>query len=166
MKLSVFRELLQAHTGEPFRLVLPNQKTVPVCFHITEVAHVQKRFIDCGGTFRETETCQLQAWVWEDDDHRLLAGKMAGVLDLATTRGVLPAGRDLDIEIEYEDATLSQYTVADYTASPDGVAFRLAAKHTDCLAKELCCPPTPTPKVLTMTQSAETACCGGATGCC
>ena len=118
--------------------MLPSKNAVPVCFHITEVAHVQKRFIDCGGRLHTTHTCQLQAWVWTDTDHRLLAGKMAGVLNIA--KKALPEDQDLDIEIEYEDVTISQYPVTGYTVTADAVTFMLGYKHTDCLAKDICLP--------------------------
>ncbi|MBC8141192.1 MAG: hypothetical protein H7Y38_07100 [Armatimonadetes bacterium] len=160
MTLETFKGLLQAHPQKQFHLTLPNHQTVPICFHITEVAHVQKRFIDCGGKPHTAETCQLQAWVWQDTDHRLLAGKMAGVLDLAKT--VLPA-HDLDIEIEYEDTVISQYPVASYTVTSNAVVLNLSHKHTDCLAKELCCPPQKPPMLLPQVEA--TGCCAGS-GCC
>lgn len=162
MKLSEFKNLLQTHRDKPFHLILPSRETVPVSFHITEVAHVQKRFIDCGGKRHTTDTCQLQAWVWEDTDHRLLAGKMADVLDLART--VLPDGQDLDIEIEYEDTTISQYRVESCTVTDEAVVLNLASKHTDCLAKETCLPRAP----LALGMAAEPGCCGtaSASGCC
>jgi len=160
MKLSQFEDLLKANPGKPFHLILPGQKSVPISFHITEVAHVTKKFIDCGGRMHIQQTCQLQAWVWTDTDHRLLSGKMAGVLELAKTRGVLPAGEDLDIEIEYEDAAISQYTLASSAVTADAVVLTLESKHTDCLAREIC---LPTP--LTMASS-ETQRCGCAPGCC
>ncbi len=149
MKLSAFKVLLEAHREKQFRLVLPNENAVPVCFHITEVAHVQKRFIDCGGKTHTTQTCQLQAWVWRDSEHRLLAGKMADILNIS--KKVLPEGQDLDLEIEYEETTISQYPVTSYTVSEDAVTLRLGYKHTDCLAKDVCLPNTP---------SNEAGCCG------
>lgn len=152
MKLSAFKNLLQSHRDKQFRLVLPNQNAIPVSFHITEVAHIQKRFIDCGGKLHTTHTCQLQAWVWTDAEHRLLSGKMADVLNLA--KNVLPEGQDLDIEIEYEDATISQYPVAGFAVTSDAVVLNLAFKHTDCLAKERCLTPLP------MAQNRASGCCG------
>ena len=152
MRLSAFKDLLQAYRDKPFRLILPNQNAVPVSFHITEVAHIQKRFIDCGGQLHTTHTCQLQAWLGPDDDHRLMAGKMADVLTLA--KDVLPEGQDLDIEIEYEDATITQYPIASYTVAEDAVIFSLAFKHTDCLAKDRCLP------LLPMAQTTAADCCG------
>lgn len=160
MKLSQFTNLLQEHSDKPFRLVLPGAGVVPVSFHITEVGHVTRRFIDCGGKLHTVQTCQLQAWLGKDSDHRLLAGKMAGVLNLAGAKGVLPAGEDLDVEIEYEDAVLSQYPVADHSITEDAVVLRLASKHTDCLAKESCLPSLP------MAAEAEVGCGCGPSGCC
>jgi hypothetical protein len=156
MKLEQFKDLLQTHREKQFRLVLPNQTTVPISFHITEVAHVRKRFIDCGGKLHTTDTCQLQAWLGDDTDHRLQAGKMADVLGLAGQ--VLPEGQDLDIEIEYEDAVISQYPVADYTVTEDAVVLNLASRHTDCLAKETCLPRAP--RLPLPLGKAAAACCG------
>ena len=155
MKLSAFKALLEAHREKPFRLVLPNADAIPVSFHITEVAHVQKRFIDCGGKVHTTHTCQLQVWLGPDTDHRLIAGKMANVLNIANK--VLPEGQDLDIEIEYEDTTISQYPVTSYTATEGDVTLHLGYKHTDCLAKDLCLPPS----------AGAAGCCGTTdSGCC
>lgn len=156
MKLSAFKDLLQSHREKQFRLVLPNRNAVPISFHITEVAYVQKRFIDCGGKLHTTHTCQLQAWLGPDTDHRLQAGKMADVLNLA--KHALPEGQDLDIEIEYEDAAISQYPVSGFAVTEDAVSLNLALKHTDCLAKDRCLP------MLPMAQSRAAGCCGP--GCC
>ncbi len=77
MNLREFKDLLETHSGRSFRLLLPDGNPVPVSFHVTEVGRIRKTFLDCGGTLRETDTCQLQVWVGEDDDHRLAAGKLA-----------------------------------------------------------------------------------------
>jgi len=156
MKLSAFKALLEAHREKQFRLVLPSANAVPVCFHITEVAYIQKRFIDCGGRLHTTHTCQLQAWVWTDTDHRLLAGKMADVLNIA--KKVLPEGQDLDIEIEYEDVTISQYPVTGYKVTDYAVTLTLAYKHTDCLAKDVCLPTLPM-------ANGSGSCCGPSCNC-
>ena len=121
--------------------------------------HVTKKFIDCGGKLHTAQSCQLQAWLGTDTDHRLYAGKMAGVLNLARAKGVLPEGEDLDVEIEYEDAAISQYTVESITASDSAVVLTLAGKHTDCLAKESCLPSLPM-------AAGAAAGCGCGPGCC
>jgi hypothetical protein len=162
MTLSQFKILLQDNRDKGFRLILPDDNAVPISFHITEVAYVQKTFIDCGGTVRETRTCQLQAWIGPDEDHRIAAGKMADVLGRAAH--FLPSD-DLELEIEYEEATISQYPVAHAEVSDEFVTLHLTHKHTACLAPELCIVPTVGfgSIALPMTQGA----CGcGPSGCC
>ena len=158
MKLSRLTDLLQSQAEKPFHLVLPGENPIPVSFHVTEVGHVTKKFIDCGGRLHTLQSCQLQAWLGPDADHRLLAGKMAGVLNLARAKGVLPAGDDLDVEIEYEDTAISQYTVSLATVTDHAVVLTLAAKHTDCLAKDVCLPSLP--------MAAGASSCGCGPGCC
>jgi len=152
MKLNQLNALLDANRGKRFLLQLPDRRSVPVSFHVTEVGHVNKKFIDCGGALHTVQTCQLQVWVGEDADHRLNAGKLADILKLS--RAVVPNG-DLDVEIEYEDAVISQYPIAEHSVTDDAVVLLLTTKHTDCLAKEKCGVP-----------AAEGPSCCGPAGCC
>ena len=135
MKLHEFKSLLRREQGKHFRLQLPNGSPVPVSFHVTEVGRVQKNFIDCGGVTRETVACQLQVWVGEDYNHRIETEKASKILDKA--RPLLP-DESVPVEIEYEDEVISQYTIDDYETNAEAIVLRLAPKHTDCLAKELC----------------------------
>lgn len=154
MTLSQLKTLLGEHREKRFRLILPDDNAVPAAFHITEVAHVQRRFIDCGGKLHATDTCLLQVWLGPDSDHRLLAGKMADVLNIA--KRVLPESDDLEVEIEYEETTISQYPVVYWEVAGDSVILHLGRKHTDCLAKEVCLPASLQPGV------ASEGCCGPA----
>lgn len=138
MKLKELKTLLEANRTKQFLLMLPDQNEVPVSFHITEVGQVNKTFIDCGGKVHSTQTCQLQAWVGDDEDHRLNAGKLLDILKLSAS--IVP-GNDIDVEIEYEDTIISQYPVEDYSVNDEAVVLHLTTKHTDCLAKELCLVP-------------------------
>ncbi len=135
MTLHALRTLLRDHPHGHFRLLLPDGNSVPVSFHITEVGHVHKTFIDCGGTLRESHTCLLQVWVGEDFDHRIETGKMAAILEKAST--ILPDATVL-VEFEYEDRVISQYKVVAHDVTPEHVTITLAHKHTECLAPELC----------------------------
>jgi hypothetical protein len=152
MKLNQLNALLDANRDKRFLLQLPDQKNVPVSFHVTEVGHVNKKFIDCGGALHTTQSCQLQVWVGEDVDHRLNAGKLADILKLA--RAVVPSDA-LDVEIEYEDTILSQYPISNFQVTSDAVVLQLTTKHTDCLAKDKCVTPA----------ASGPSCCGPA-GCC
>ena len=164
MKLHQFSALLEAHPEKPFHLILPGENVVPASFHITEVGHVTKKFIDCGGKRHTAQSCQLQVWLGSDADHRLHAGKMAGVLNLARAKGILPDGEDLDVEIEYEDAVLSQYPIASCAVTNSAVVLHLTLKHTDCLAKESCLPRLP--MAAGAVAGAGTSSCGCGADCC
>jgi hypothetical protein len=159
MKLSELKSLLTAHSDRHFRIALPVGGAVPVSFHVTEVGRLHKTFLDCGGTLRETTTCQLQIWVGEDYDHRIETGKMASILDKATS--LLPDD-SIPVEIEYEDRVISQYTLAGHELTDDAVVLLLAHKHTECLAPELCGLPAldRLPAI-----GVKSSCCGPA-GCC
>lgn len=163
MTLSQFKILLQDNRDKGFRLVLPDQSAVPISFHVTEVAFVQKTFIDCGGTMRELKTCQLQAWLGPDEDHRIAAGKMADVLGRAAH--FLPSD-DLELEIEYETSVISQYAVAGAEISAEFVTLQLATKHTACLAPELCLAPAPKSSLISLEMAPSNACGCGPSGCC
>ena len=154
MKLIELKQLLNTHPDHAFQLRLPDGSPVPVSFHITEVAHVRKKFIDCGGRMHEDETCQIQAWVGNDDEHRIANRKLVGILKKA--EAFLP-GDHLPVEVEYEQTTLSQYPVAEAEVGDGVVVLHLRPKHTDCLAKEVCIPETPASAGCGCTPG---ACCG------
>ena len=136
MTLHELKSILRTHPLSHPRLILPDGDHVPAHFHITEVGHVAKRFIDCGGTVHDaTNTCLLQTYVADDVDHRLYASGFAKILDLG--QQVLPH-ENLEVEVEYEDCGVSQYPIESAEAVGEQVEIRLRDKHTDCLAKEKC----------------------------
>lgn len=138
MTISEFKSALESNPGETLRFILPDDDEIPLHAHITEVGRVDKSFIDCGGTVRKISTCQLQAWVADDTEHRLTPAKLARVLDIAAP---ILGGDDLPMEIEYEDCSITQFPVLGVESSGGELIFRLGEKHTDCLAKEHCLPP-------------------------
>lgn len=152
MKSSAFVESLKQNPNLNLRFVLPDGGIVPAHAHITEVGRVDKTFFDCGATFRETSFLCLQAWVADDTEHRLPAGKLADIIERAAP---LFQGDDLEVELEYEDGLISQFPVNSLTADGDCVVVFLSTKHTDCLAKDICLAPA---------QESE-GCCSGS-GCC
>lgn len=128
--------LLQNPSAYP-RFILPDGDQVPAHFHITEVGHITKRFIDCGGTLHDrTDTCLLQTWVSDaDPDHRLDSRTFAKILDLGAQ--VLPHD-EMPVELEYEDCAVSQYPISAAKLNGDSIELQLGEKHADCLAKEKC----------------------------
>jgi hypothetical protein len=136
MKLSDLGELLSRHPESSLRIFLPDGREIQADFHVTEVGHVAKRFIDCGGSLHAREACVLQVWLARNDpEHRLRAGRLASILKLA--KPVIPSG-DLDVEVEYEDGVISQYPVSSVETVPGELRFKLESRHTDCLAREAC----------------------------
>lgn len=110
---------------------------MPVHFHVTEVGHVAKKFVACGGTFRASEACVLQTYIGspKDDGHRLTAGKLAKILDLA--KPILPSD-EMPVEVEYEDGVIAQFPLTNITRVGGSLVLQLGLKHTACLAKDKC----------------------------
>ncbi len=171
MNVAQFLSLLDANPEQHLRIELPNGEAVAAHFHITEVGHVTKNFMDCGGTRRKTESCLLQTWVYSDVDHRLETAKLANILRIAGD--VLPS-LDLPVEIEHESGVVSQYPVT--AGSSDGHTLTLTTglKHTACLAMDLCCAPA-APVAADAVAPIATAdkprvkagsCCSPTSGCC
>ena len=152
MKSSSFVAYLKQNPALNLRFVLPDEGIVPAHAHITEVGRVDKTFFDCGATFRKTSFLCLQAWVADDTDHRLPAGKLADIIDRAAP---LFQGDDLDVELEYEDGFISQFPVHSVSIDGEWAVITLGTKHTDCLAKDICLAPSNEPE----------GCCSGS-GCC
>lgn len=152
MTICELKKTLEQHAEKKIRFVLPDQSVIPAHFHITEVGHVQKNFIDCGGTQRATSCCLLQAWVAANDTrHALAAGRLVRILGLAAA--ILP-NEDLPVEVEFEAPFISQFPIRSTEMIGDAVVFHLAAKHTDCLAKEQC------------GVEEDSSCCSAESGCC
>lgn len=137
MNLNELTHTLQRQPDLNLAFVLPDGRRVPAHFHVTEVGHVLKNSVDCGGVFRRNESyvVQVHAGSARDDGHRLTAGKLARILSLA---GPIVTGGEHPVEVEYEDGLISQFAI-EGTELADGVlAIQLARKHTECLAKEKC----------------------------
>lgn len=135
MNVQQLKTLLQQHSESSLRLQLPSGEFIPEHFHVTEVGRVDKTFVDCGGTRRQTASCLLQTWTANDIDHRLESGKLAKILNLAK---LILASDALPVEIEYGPEIAVQYALADVQVGPDALTFVLVGKQTDCLAKDQC----------------------------
>ena len=137
MNLKELKSILRANPTASPRFTLPDGDQIPAHYHITEVGHVTKRFIDCGGRLHEkTDTCLLQTWVSDaDPHHRLDAGTFAKILDLGAQ--VLPH-EEMPVEVEYDCCVVAQYPISSARLDGNCIDIQLAEKHTDCLAKERC----------------------------
>ena len=135
MKLTELKNALAQNPAAHLRFLLPNDELTPAHSHVTEVARVDKRFIDCGGTFRTDSLCRLQTWSADDLDHRLTAGKLLKILNLAES---ILLTDDLEVDVEHEVGFISQFPLEAVEVKPAEIILRLGVRHTACLAMDKC----------------------------
>src|SRR6185437_279858 len=133
MTLHDLQDALEASPKLFPRFVLPDADYIPAHAHITEVGHVVRTFIDCGGQTGKEEGVVLQTHVGNDTDHRLRADRFAKILRLGNR--VIPSA-DLDVAVEYDCCVVAQYSIAE--ATPDGEHLNLILRRgrTQCRARE------------------------------
>jgi hypothetical protein len=152
MRISELATALSTHPDHTIRFQLPNGELTPAHAHVTEVARISKRFIDCGGTLREESLCRLQTWVADDYQHRLTAGKLAKILEKG--RSILGAD-DLEVDIEHDLGFVTQLPLRAAESKGSELVLVLTGKNTACLAPELCCPTPPQPAIVGLGRKRE-----------
>jgi hypothetical protein len=140
MKLAELKAHLARNPELPVRFKFEKGDSIPAHAHVTEVARIDKQFVDCGGTFRNQSLCRLQTWVSDDYNHRLKAGVLLKILDKGAN---FLQTEDIEVDVEHELEYITQSPIS--SAGPDDgeMAIHLESRPTDCLAKEKCCAPTP-----------------------
>ncbi len=133
MKLFHLRAILEKHPDTFPRFVLPNGDCIPPHAHVTEVGHVAKNYIDCGGETGRSETVLLQTHVGPDTEHRLRSDRFAKILELGTR--VLPHDQ-LEVMVEYDCCVVAQYPVSEVNPAGQHLDVVLSKRHTQCLARE------------------------------
>lgn len=133
MKLNDLRSVLEKHSDTLPRFVLPDGDHIPAHAHVTEVGHVVKTFIDCGGVLGKNETVLLQTHVGADVDHRLKSDGFAKILRLGEQ--VLPHDQ-IEVEIEYDCCVVAQYPVTEVKPAGEHLDVILGQRRTQCLAQE------------------------------
>jgi hypothetical protein len=152
MTISEMKQTLPTLEAVNFRL--PDGSCLPPHFHVTEVGLVTKHFIDCGGVERKETAANFQLWEAGDYDHRLAPQKFLHILNLSEK---ILGSEDLDIEVEYQQGTISKFGLAF-----DGRDFVLTTKQTACLAQDAC----GIPDSFMALPQAQSACCTPGGGCC
>lgn len=151
MKFSDVKQALSQLSAVNFRLAYGSY--VPQHFHVTEVGLVTKHFIDCGGIERKETVVNFQLWEAGDYDHRLAPQKFLHILNLS--KKVLDIAEDLEIEVEYQQATIGKFGLIF-----DCKDFVLTPKQTACLAQDACgIPPQKMPAQPVSGCSPEGGCC-------
>ncbi|KAB2645577.1 MAG: hypothetical protein DVB35_06830 [Verrucomicrobia bacterium] len=137
LTISALKQALMTAPDFPITVIWTDGEPIEAHFHITEIGRVQRDFVDCGGTQRTVITCLLQTWVATDIDHRITAGKLLKAFAYAAP---ILKDEDLPLELEYQTCNVVQVTVASIAQDTSSFIIRVASKHTDCLAKDVCLP--------------------------
>ena len=156
MKLSTLKT--QLSVLDSLNFILPNGKSIPKHFHVTEVGMVSKNFIDCGGKVRNEKVVNFQLWEADDTDHLLAPERLLDIISLSER--ILNV-EDLEIEVEYQADTIGKYGL-DF----DGENLLLTSKQTACLAMDQCGLPTEKLKQSLSELTSASAGCTPGGGCC
>jgi len=138
MQIAELKKTLSENTCRNIRFILPTGSRVPPHAHVTEVALIEKKFVDCGGTFRTDSLCRLQTWFADDTDHRLTAGRLLAILEKSTP---FIKADDLEVDVEHEAPFVSQFPIEKVEVDGEALTICLGVKHTACLAEDRCLPP-------------------------
>ena|SRR5438874_5193421 len=151
MTLRNLRTALEANPNTLPRFVLPDGDYIPAHAHVTEVGHVVRNFIDCGGLIGREEKAVLQTHVGEDTDHRFRSDRLAEILGLGNC--VIP-NADLNVDVEYDCCVVAQYPIAEVKSDGQHLNVILRRGRTQCRARD-------------RRRSQTTAdCCATSTSCC
>lgn len=156
MKLSEFKNSLLEVENLNFQL--PNGTFVPAHFHITEMGIINKKFTDCGNTFREENYFTFQLWYSTDLEHRLTPEKTLKII--AGIEKYLD-NTDSEIQVEYQGET----SISKFGLEFSNGNFQLVGIQTTCLAKDNCGVSESKPKIKMSELSAQ-SCCAPNSGCC
>ncbi len=156
MKLSEFKNILTQHKDKTVRFILPDGSNIPFHAHVTEVARIDKLFIDCGGTHRAESHCRLQTWVANDFEHRLSAGKL---LDILNKSASFMQTEGIEVDVEHEAPVISQFPVTAVAPDDRTLVVKLGTRHTACLAQEKCLPPQPVYRSIPSFREPAAQCC-------
>jgi hypothetical protein len=160
MKISDLKNTFASHKNKTLRFILPTGTKVPLHAHVTELARLDKKFVDCGGTFRTESTCRLQTWFADDTAHRLDTAKLLKIFEAGAS---LINGDDLDVEVEHEAPFISHFPVASVEMDGDVLNILLGTKHTACLASDKCGVAEPVPPAISfkpLPKLHKAGCCG------
>src|SRR4029453_13461360 len=133
MTLRGLQNALEANPKRFPRFVLPDGDYIPAHAHVTEVGHVVRNFIDCGGLTGKEEKVVLQTHVGNDTDHRLRSDRFAKILRLGNS--VIPSA-GLDVDVEYNCCVVTQYPIAEAAADGEHLYLILQRGRTHCRARE------------------------------
>lgn len=151
MDVKQLKEVLSRYPETFPRFVLPDGDQIPAHAHVTEIGHVVKNYIDCGGVSGKEEKVVLQTHVGKDTEHRLRSDRFSKILELLGR--VLPNDQ-LGVEVEYDCCVVTQYPISEVKQKGERLDIILQRGRTQCRARER------------REGAANEACCGSTATCC
>lgn len=135
MKVSQFFKSLDAISDDCNVIFKsPDCKLLPLHFHVTEAATINKKFVDCGGVEREESYASIQIWTADDYNHRITTGKLRKII----LNNLVQTDIDMDLLVEYDGDSLTIFTVEKYEVIGTTILYSLGKKKTQCLAPNQC----------------------------
>src|SRR5262245_42128538 len=151
MTLRDLQETLEKHPTRFPRFVLPDGNYIPAHAHVTEVSHIVRNFIDCGGMIGREEKIVLQTHVGDDKGHRLRSDRFAKILQLGNR---VISSVDLHVDVEYDCCVVAQYPIEGTRPEGSYLNLMLQRGRTQCRARER------------REAEAGDSCCQAASACC
>ena len=133
MTVNDLQNVLDVNPKRVLRFVLPDGDYIPAHAHVTEVGHLVRNFIDCGGLTGKEEKVVLQTHVGGDTDHRLQSDRFAKILRLGNR--IIP-NADLDVDVEYDCCVVAQYPISEAAPDDEHLNLILRRVQTQCRARE------------------------------
>lgn len=151
MRLHELQKTLKLNPAKSPRFILPDGGHIAVHAHVTEVGHVVRNFIDCGGNIGKEEKVLLQTHVGDDIEHRLKSDRLSNILQLGLR--VLPT-TELDVDVEYDCCVVAQYPILEVKPKGEYLDIILQRGRTQCRARER------------REAALDEGCCGSTAACC
>ncbi|NQX92288.1 MAG: hypothetical protein HRT74_09265 [Flavobacteriales bacterium] len=152
------QELVQElETVSEVNFTLPDGRSVPTHYHVTEVGEIRKTFVDCGNVLRDESKIVIQLWEANDYDHRMTPEKFKGIIQSTFQR--IGFGNH-QVEVEYQ----GERSIERFSLNANGQGFQLESLHTDCLAKGTC--GIPEKKKVSLADLQKQTGCDPNSGCC
>lgn len=162
MRTNEFLELLGNHKDKSLLFEYKPGAFVGANYHITEIKNTTIDSVDCGAGVDFWKETIIQLWESPtelDKTEFMSAYKALGILNKVDS--IKPMVKDAEVRFEYSNANFhtAQLFVDDFSWNDNKLIFRLAAKKTDCKAKETCGIP------IEVEASTQNSCAPGS-GCC
>lgn len=162
MRTNEFLELLGNHKDKSLLFEYKPGAFVGANYHITEIKNTTIDSVDCGAGVDFWKETIIQLWESPtelDKTEFMSAYKALGILNKVDS--IKPMVKDAEVRFEYSNANFhtAQLFVDDFSWNDSKLIFRLAAKKTDCKAKETCGIP------IEVEASTQNSCAPGS-GCC